>query len=67
MEGRKLDVTILNPHPSVRVKRVAFDRHVDHCTDCQPSMCWEGQAMWRSLCLESLRLHGTTPAIVAGA
>lgn len=64
MEGRKLDVTLTSPFESVRRARAAFNQHLNHCPDCQPSMCWQGQTQWRALCLEALRLH-SAPAPVA--
>lgn len=57
MQDRKLDVTARSPHESVREKRGFFDQHVDTCADCQPSLCWYGQLLWRATCLEALRLH----------
>jgi len=61
MNDLKLDVTLGSPHSSVRVMRLVFDQHTDTCTDCQPSLCWPAQTMWRRLCLTALRLHGTEP------
>lgn len=66
MQGRKLDVTIHSPHKRVRDLRARFNQHIDHCTDCQPSMCWQGQIMWRNTCLEALMLHGKPTLPVAG-
>lgn len=66
MEGRKLDVTDLSPHKSVRDLRVSFNLHINHCTDCQPSLCWQGQMIWRNLCLEALLMHGKPALPVVG-
>lgn len=59
MEGRKLDVTQTSPHRLVREKRERFDNHLNDCASCQPAMCWEGQVLWRDLCLTALRKHNT--------
>lgn len=64
MEGRKLDVSMGSPHVTVQDMRERFDNHLDNCPNCQPAMCWEGQVLWRGLCLEALRLH-SAPAPVA--
>lgn len=62
MQNRKLNVTMLSPHKTVRDLRARFNLHIDHCDSCQPSICWDAQTLWRAVCLEALKLHGTTPA-----
>lgn len=64
MKDRKLNVTLSSPHSSVRVARREFNEHVDTCINCQPSLCWPAQVIWRNLCLIALRLHGTEPVTV---
>lgn len=57
MEGRKLDTQGTN-NPEVANRRNLFDRHMDECRDCQPSLCTHAQVLWRDVCLTALRSFG---------
>ncbi len=62
MEDRRLD-TSLHANNAVALKRIAFDKHLNTCKDCQPHLCHRAEILWRDVCLTALRTQGTPGAL----
>lgn len=54
MEGRRLDTQGID-NVQVANRRALFNDHINTCKDCQPTMCFRAQTLWRDVCLTALR------------
>jgi hypothetical protein len=59
--GIPLDTTMA-ANPDVAALRNQFEQHLDECRDCQPTLCFQANVLWRKVCLTALRVQTAAKA-----